>query len=308
MEPDTSPTNEAELGDENDSLNLELASLLKNLLEEEHQRVIADSEDRRRILQLKIETREAQLGNDSALDELFADYLDALPDDQRPKSSIDRSRLHIEWHDNFTKELDGWKEELVGLKNQPIDKRAIFNRSRERLLRLFRHEAAAVGLLPQDNAAKDQPRPQLKRKPQDSGPTRTATPMSPVSEGEEKLLSALEPNAIRGRKPRTLKLPAGQTISIESWIALLPEIAEWLIQKGEITQDHCPIRIGELKNALIDHEPIAFRDGKRRRQQKQLSGGFFVDVGTGSDHSIRMAVRLLRRFGEDPSQFSVQLS
>ena len=106
-------------------------------------------------LRLKIETRKAQLEDDLALDKLFANYLDTLPDDQRPKSSIERSRLHIEWHDNFTKELDGWKEEHVVLKSQPINKRAIFDSATERLLRLLGREAAAAELLPQDNVVRN---------------------------------------------------------------------------------------------------------------------------------------------------------
>lgn len=88
------------------------------------------------------------MNDNSTLDELFSDSLNTLPDDQRPRSSIDRSRLHVEWHDHFTKELAGWKKELTGLKNQPIGKHLILNRGRERRMKLFRREAKIAGLLP----------------------------------------------------------------------------------------------------------------------------------------------------------------
>ena len=91
-----SPTNKTKLHNEDDPLGPQLGPILKKLLEEEHQRALDDTEESQRPLLLKIETREAQLDDNSALDDLFADYLRGLPDDQRPKSSIDQSRLHIE--------------------------------------------------------------------------------------------------------------------------------------------------------------------------------------------------------------------
>ena len=311
MQPNTpptriSPTNKTKLHNEDDPLGPELGPILKKLLEEEHQRALDDTEESQRPLLLKIETREAQLDDNSALDELFADYLRSLPDDQRPKSSIDQSRLHIEWHGNFTKEIAEWKEQLARLKNQTIDKQLIFNRARERLLQLFRREARVAALLPQDNAARELSLHSLEAETTGLRSYKGCDPGELIAQSEDCLLSALESNAIQGRKPRALKLPTGRTIPIKSWAALLGEIAEWLIQRGEITHDHCPVYIRKSKVALIDKDPISSPKGEMLRQKKLPSGFFFVNFS--APDCVQMAMILLMRFGEDPSQFSVQLS
>lgn len=78
MEPD----DKTRLNDENDPLEPELAPILKKLLEEERRRALGPAEERLRPLQFKIEAREAELGDDSALEKLFSEYLDTLPGDQ----------------------------------------------------------------------------------------------------------------------------------------------------------------------------------------------------------------------------------
>ena len=316
MEPNTSLTNKTERNDENDPLEPQLGPILKNLLEEEHQQVLDDIEERQRPLRLKIETREAQLADDSAPDRLFSEYVDSLPDDQRPRSSIERSRLHIEWYDDFAKELDGWKEELVRLKNQTIDKQLIFNRARERLMRLFRRQAEATGLLLQDHATREPGSndnlaevTSLTLADQLGKPAGLLPPNSgrSLAASEGTLLSELESRPIQGRKPRSLRLPTGEVISIKSWASLLAKIAEWLIQRGQITHDDCPIHIGKAKTALVDKGPILSPTGKFLRQEN-LPSGFFLFVNFSALDCIQMAVKLLERCGEDPSQFSVQLS
>ena len=314
MEPDTSSTNislvdGAELNDDSDPLEPELSPILKKLLAEERRRSLDEAEERQRPVRLKIETREAQLADGLALDELFADYLNSLPDDQRPKSSIDRSRLHIEWYGNFTKEIADWKKELAEFESQTIDKRLIFNRARERLIRLFRREAQAAALLPQDNAARESALRSIEAKAPGLDSYEGHDFGELIPESKYNLLSTLEPDAIQRprRKPRALKLPTGRTIPVRSWAALLGEIAEWLIQKGEITHDQCPIYTGKSKVPLIDKEPISSPKGEMLRQ-KRLPSGFHLFVNFTAPDCVQMAMILLKRYGEDPSQFSVQLS
>lgn len=73
MEPDTSSINHRELDDEQDKLDLELALVLKRILEDERRRITGDAEDRRQALHLLIITREAQLDDVEEMDKLFAD-------------------------------------------------------------------------------------------------------------------------------------------------------------------------------------------------------------------------------------------
>lgn len=155
MEPDTSSINHSELDDEQDKLDLELALVLKKILEDERRRITGDAEDRRQALHLLIITREAQLDDVEEMDKLFAEYLDTLPDDQRPRSGLERSYRQVEWHTNLKKELADLKEEVSDLKPRPVDKQLIFANAEERLLSLLRSEAEAVGLFPDDSTFPD---------------------------------------------------------------------------------------------------------------------------------------------------------
>lgn len=150
MEPDTSSINHSELDDEQDKLDLELAFVLKKILEDERRRITGDAEDRRQALHLLIITREAQLDDIEEMDKLFAEYLDTLPDDQRHRSGLERSYRQVEWHTNLKKELADLKEKVSDLKPPPVDKQLIFANAEERLLNLLRSEAEAVGLFPDD--------------------------------------------------------------------------------------------------------------------------------------------------------------
>lgn len=137
MEPDTSSINHSELDDEQDKLDLELAFVLKKILEDERRRITGDAEDQRQALHLLIITREAQLDDVEEMDKLFAEYLDTLPDDQRPRSGLERSYRQVEWHTNLKKELADLKEEVFDLKPPPVDKQLIFANAEERLLNIL---------------------------------------------------------------------------------------------------------------------------------------------------------------------------
>ena len=143
MNPNAAPNSR------NDTSEPELDSIVKKLLEDECRRVVSDAEKRRRSLRSKIETREAQLVDDSVLDRLFEDHLDNIPSEQRPINTIHRSRLHVEWHDKLKKELADWKEEYEELEKQQIDeqsKQLIVNRARGRLVKSLGRQAEAAGL------------------------------------------------------------------------------------------------------------------------------------------------------------------
>ena len=143
MDPNAAPNSR------NDTSESELDSIVKELLEDECRSVLSDAEQRRQSLRSKIETRETQLVDDSVLDRLFADHLNNIPNEQRPRKNIHRHRLYVEWHDEFEKELADWKEEYEALENQQIDeqsKQLIVNRARGRLVKSLERQAEAAGL------------------------------------------------------------------------------------------------------------------------------------------------------------------
>lgn len=133
-------------------------------------------------------------------------------------------------------------------------------------------------------------------------PANNRIPTGSVAASEEHPLSALDAVTALLGKPRVLKLPTGQTISIKSYISLLAEVADHLIRNGQITRDDCPIHIGRSKTPLIDKKRV------RYRSQRELPNGFFLHSSLTACGCVETAVKLLKRFGEDPSQFRVQLS
>ena len=78
----------------------------------------------------------------------FEQHLQSLPDDQRPENEPLKAIAFVDWKNNQESELDGWKEELANLENQPIDGQLVFSYARDRLLRLLEAEGREAGLLP----------------------------------------------------------------------------------------------------------------------------------------------------------------
>ena len=148
MDPSAAPNSR------NNTSEPELDPIVKKLLEDECQRVLSDAEQRRRPLRSKIETREAQLVDDSVLDRLFEDHLENIPSEQRPRKNIHRRRLYVEWHERLEKEFADWKEEYEELENQQIDeqsKQLIVDRARGRLVRSLGAASRGSGSLSDGN-------------------------------------------------------------------------------------------------------------------------------------------------------------
>ena len=146
-----------------------LADLLKELLEQERRSVTDASEQRQDELRHAISNREAQLEDDTQLDSLFTDYLETLPEEQRPKGNIQKWRMFGDWEGNLRSELEGWKGELAKLKNQPVDKhnQAILNSTRNKVMHLFHREARAADLSPPDDPPEETPSPTPPTPPSD---------------------------------------------------------------------------------------------------------------------------------------------
>ena len=130
---------------------LRLYDLLQHLLLEERLKVVGSDEQRQHDLRKAIEEREAQLADDSTLDILFEDYIVNLPTNQHPQSKPQQHRMFTEWEGSLQTELDNWKDELVRLEDQPIDKRLIFDRAKDRIMYLLYRAAQDIDLLPDAN-------------------------------------------------------------------------------------------------------------------------------------------------------------
>ena len=124
-----------------DDLANRLSALLKELLETERQSVMGAADKRRNELCRLIEQRKVELANEIELESLFESYLDALPVGERPTSNLQKWRMFGDWESSLNTELSRWKNELAELKNRPIDKQAIFNSARNKVMRLLQQAA-----------------------------------------------------------------------------------------------------------------------------------------------------------------------
>lgn len=284
----------AELNDEdqemptyNSKLDDRLASLLNELLEEELRRVMGTVEDRRNDLRGFIETRDLELSDESVLDELFEEYLNFLPESQKPTNNPQKYRMFSEWEGGLRAELADKRTELTRLESQPIDKQAIFNSARDRTLSVLKRESETAGL---------------------------------ISDGEiETSLSPLHPNTgwlsltdkkldTDGRNPSYLRFPSGKEVSINSsyWADFIAEIANWLIEKGKLSSEDCPVSVGRSKKYFINTTPYQ-PDNSRFRARRDLLDGMHVNTSFSGKQAIANSSNLLRKFGEDPSQFYIKL-
>ena len=272
----------------NDSeLNSRLASLLSELLEEELHRITSAVEARRSDLHEFIKTRELALSDESVLDGLFEEHLNTLPEGQKPKSNPQKYRMFSEWEDGLRTELADKRTELARLESQPIDKQGIFNSARDRTLSVLKRESETAGLLSDGEIE---------------------TSLSPLHSNTGWLSLTDKKLDTDGRNPSYLRFPSGKEISINSgyWADFIAEIVNWLIQKGKLSSEDCPISVGRSKKYFINTTPYQ-SDNSRFRSRRDLLGGMHVNTSFSGKQSVANSNNLLRKFGEDPSKFYIKL-
>lgn len=140
-------------------LSNRLSALFKELLEAERQSVMGAADKRRNELCRLIEQRKVKLANEIELERLFESYLEDLPVGERPTSNLQKWRMFNDWENDLKSKLVKWKKELTELENQPIDKQAIFNSARNKVMHLLRRKAHDICLLPDSNGEGPSPPP-----------------------------------------------------------------------------------------------------------------------------------------------------
>ncbi len=131
----------------NDEWAERLSGMLKELLEQERRSVTGASENRQLELIEKIEARERELKDDEVLDASFERHIAALPETKRPRSRVQERRMFNEWEGGLKSELADWKNELEKLETQPIDRKAILDSARNKVLHLLGREAQKLDLI-----------------------------------------------------------------------------------------------------------------------------------------------------------------
>ena len=281
-----------------DSLSQPGHLFLKNLLEDERQRLAADNAARQDELRQSIRRREAELRDDYGIYRQFERHLDALPFGQRPANERQKAALYAAWEDEQRAELAGWQETLAALQSQPIAGQQVFDAAQERLLSLLADAAREIGLLPG--------LPRRETSPADAA----VNPVSPEP-GDWMTLDQIyewgriDPTGKANITPRLLKDPAGKEIPVRSWADFLSQTAEGLVQADLLTEYDCPVTVRSMRSRYLIHkEPIHSTRSEFHRPQ-QLSNGLPLELDFSGKHIARFCKNLVEKFGQDPAQFQV---
>ena len=132
----------------NDELATKLIGLLKELLKAERQRIIDIEGEQCNELRRSIERREEQLNDELELDHQFEAYINNLPDEERPANKPQEYRMYGHWEQNLRSELDNWKSKLSELASRSSNREVIFNKARDKMIRLLKIAAQSADLLP----------------------------------------------------------------------------------------------------------------------------------------------------------------
>lgn len=104
-----------------------------------------------------------------------------------------------------------------------------------------------------------------------------------------------------------IRLPGENEIQLQKWYGLLVEVAEWLIRRGSLTEDSCPVpgavRGYSMINAVPKHE-----NGEDLFHPERLSNGLYLNKQGNRDTLLSNAKSLLKHFGEDPASILLKPS
>ena len=102
--------------------------------------------------------------------------------------------------------------------------------------------------------------------------------------------------------PPAIRLNNEKERDIRRWNRILWEIAQYLVDKGYLTPENCPIRAGlQAKNFLVHTQPRNL-SGRAFHSYRSLSNGLYLETGFSAKNTISVSKFLLEHFGQDPAQ------
>ena len=300
--------NDVEIGDD---LGNRLSDLFDQLLEIERQSIAGTNDARRSELAQLVDERQRELNDDNELEVLFSQHIATLP--HRP-SRVQERRIFAEWEEALKSELRVWQGELLSLDAQPVDKQAIYESARNKAAHLLLRAAEKAELLPDSQTIGTPllgpftPRPYPGEGMGDP-PAATHEPLSGggIFAGTDqenrkwRNLSDLRTAFDSGLQPEAVSFPNGDEQSVTNWRQLHVTVANWLVDKGLLSQDGIPSQIDNL----ISRNQEWFPSGVRKF--RELKNGLFVYANYGAAETVVTSCRLLEAFGEDLSSFYVRL-
>ncbi|MCY4652333.1 MAG: DEAD/DEAH box helicase family protein [Dehalococcoidia bacterium] len=284
-----------------------LDNVLRRLIDEERQRIIGPREARKDELRQFIAAREIELEDDVLIDTRFEEYLQQLPLEDQPESSVEKYMAFNPWWDEFQRELADGKAELDGLELQPIDEDLVLARSKARVLNILSGVSESATPIVKESmptvaAAGDDVKKVLDIHPIHTPSSRFGGSVLRDS-GWVPITELDEPTESTAKRPDSLRLPSGEEVRLRYWRNFLVEIANYLIREGKLNRRDCPVPLDSTAGSYLIHSG----DGGFTRS-RELANGTYIYTNMGSERMIKQAVYLLRRFGEDPSRFFIRLN
>lgn len=102
--------------------------------------------------------------------------------------------------------------------------------------------------------------------------------------------------------PRTMRI-GRDSFPIRNWYEVLVNTAEWLIRKGKLQKEQCPVVSGH-KRYLVNTEP-KHRYGDAFRAPRKLSNGLYIETHYSASGCIFNARKLLEHCGFSGSELEV---
>lgn len=121
--------------------------------------------------------------------------------------------------------------------------------------------------------------------------------ISPTEEAVIEISPITEPS-----RPREMKIGT-DTYEIRNSYDMLVNTAEWLVKKGKLKRDDCPIIAGHRRN-LVNTQP-KHRYGDDFRSPKRLTNGLYIETSYSTTGCISNARRLLEKYGYNGEMLKV---
>ena len=130
----------------------------------------------------------------------------------------------------------------------------------------------------------------------DYGPARDVGEWTPLTE--------LRPQPYS--KPAEIILPDSSKVAIQTWRSVPIEATRWLIDNGLLGPEHCPIKYSEsAKRHILAISPY-HPDGKDFTAPEHVKM-LYLNTHYSGANLVRIAMTIIHRTGQDPSQFKVRL-
>ena len=110
-----------------------------------------------------------------------------------------------------------------------------------------------------------------------------------------------------GQKVGALQFPNGELIETKIWRDVLLGIVRWLTNKEMLDASHCPIKSRQSSPHCMLNTKPNHEDGTEFSLPGEVNG-LYIAQSTEHHNNLRIALAIIRRVSQDPSQFKVRVS